>query len=139
MSPASSAAVMGSPPVVIALCWPTRHTDKSALCRVFNARATESSMTHVLVSLSLHEQCRKNILTAMRIAETAHRHGVDPDDMRHAVTMAIGSVMQDEDVTVYVGPARSGRPLLEVGVLDAFTDPVVIHAMPARQKFIDRI
>lgn len=41
----------------------------------------------------------------------------------------------DEELTMLIGPAPDGA-LLEVGVLDLDgDDPVVIHAMPLRQKF----
>ena len=40
-----------------------------------------------------------------------------------------------DDLTMLIGPARSGA-LLEVGILDIEgDDAVVIHAMPLRQKF----
>lgn len=41
----------------------------------------------------------------------------------------------DEDLTMLIGPASDGA-LLEIGVLDLEgDDPVIIHAMPLRQKF----
>lgn len=41
------------------------------------------------------------------------------------------------DLIMYVGEAENGE-LLEIGVLDPYEDPVVIHAMPARKKFTTR-
>jgi len=42
----------------------------------------------------------------------------------------------DEDLTMFIGPASDGA-LLEVGVIDTDgDDPVVIHAMPLRPKFL---
>lgn len=41
----------------------------------------------------------------------------------------------DEELTMLIGPAPDGA-LLEIGVLDIDgDDPVVIHAMPLRQRF----
>ncbi len=41
----------------------------------------------------------------------------------------------DEDLTMLIGPASDGA-LLEIGILDFDgEDPVVIHAMPLRQRF----
>ena len=41
----------------------------------------------------------------------------------------------DDDLTMLIGPATDGA-LLEIGVLDLDgEDPVIIHAMPLRQKF----
>lgn len=46
-----------------------------------------------------------------------------------------GSSGQDPDVTMFIGPARSGEPL-EVGVVVDEDGAAVIHAMPARPKFL---
>jgi len=44
-------------------------------------------------------------------------------------------VVLNEDLTMLTGPASDGA-LLEIGVLDIDgDDPVVIHAMPLREKF----
>ena len=44
-------------------------------------------------------------------------------------------VVLKEDLTMLIGPATDGA-LLEIGVLDIDgDDPVVVHAMPLRQKF----
>jgi len=44
-------------------------------------------------------------------------------------------VVMDDDLTMMIGPDSAGS-LLEVGVLGMNSDdPVIIHAMPLRQKF----
>jgi hypothetical protein len=44
-------------------------------------------------------------------------------------------VVMNEDLTMLIGPASDGA-LLEIGALDIDgDDPVVINAMPLRQKF----
>ena len=71
----------------------------------------------------------------MRIGEPARKHGVFDADIWHAVRNAVRRIALDEDLTMLIGPAKDGA-LLEIGVLDLEgDDPVVIHAMPLRQKF----
>ncbi|MGH9119867.1 MAG: hypothetical protein ACRD0A_18940 [Acidimicrobiales bacterium] len=71
----------------------------------------------------------------MEIADSARRHGVADDDIRHAVRMAIRTVAQDAERVLIIGADRDGR-LLEVVVIDLHTDePIVIHAMPLRPTF----
>lgn len=56
--------------------------------------------------------------------------------MTHAVANAMFT-MADEagDKVLVLGPAGDGR-LLEVVVIDPDADPVAIHAMNCRQKFL---
>ena len=71
----------------------------------------------------------------MRIGAPARKHGVPDEYITHAVRNAIRRVELEEDLTMLIGPAPDGA-LLEVGVLDLDSaDPVVIHAMPLREKF----
>jgi hypothetical protein len=71
----------------------------------------------------------------VRIGGPAKKHGVDADDIAHAVRNALRWVEMDDDLTMLIGPASDGA-LLEIGILDIDgDDPVVIHAMPLRRKF----
>lgn len=70
----------------------------------------------------------------MEIADSARRHGIADDDIRHAAAMAIREVTQDVDRVLIIGADRSGR-LLEVVVLDPDTEPTAIHAMELRPTF----
>jgi hypothetical protein len=71
----------------------------------------------------------------LRIGEPARKHGVIDADITHAVRTAMRRVVLKEDLTMLIGPATDGA-LLEIGVLGIDgDDPVVIHAMPLRQKF----
>jgi hypothetical protein len=71
----------------------------------------------------------------MRIGRPARKHGVNEQDMRHAIRNAMRRVVMEDDLVMFIGPATDGS-LLEVGVLDIDgDDPVVIHAMKLRQKF----
>lgn len=71
----------------------------------------------------------------MRIGEPARKHGVADADIWRAVRNAVRRIALEEDLTMLIGTARDGAPL-EIGALDlGGEEPVVIHAMPLRQKF----
>ena len=75
-------------------------------------------------------------MSTLRIAETARKHGVGDDDILHAVRMAIAEWELEDGLTMLVGPARDGG-LLEVGVLGIDgDDPVIVHAMRARPRYL---
>lgn len=72
----------------------------------------------------------------MDIEASARKHGVADDDMLHAVRNHWRAYRTDDPaVTMYIGPARSAEPL-EVGVVVDDEGSAVIHAMPAREKFL---
>ncbi len=68
------------------------------------------------------------------IEPSARKHGV-ADDMIHPFRNHWKAYETDvPDVTMFIGPARSGEPL-EVGVVTDDDGVAIIHAMPARPKF----
>ena len=70
------------------------------------------------------------------IEASARKHGVADDDMLHAVRNHWRAFETDDPtVTMYIGPATTAEPL-EVGVVDDDQGTAVIHAMPARPKFL---
>lgn len=72
----------------------------------------------------------------MDIEATARKHGVADEDMMHALRGHLKAFETDDPaVTMFVGPARSGA-LLEIGVVIDDEGEAVIHAMPARRKFL---
>lgn len=77
----------------------------------------------------------------MFTTESAYRHGVDYDDMVHALTLSAGFVsLADPDgavMVMHVGPARDGS-LLEIGVVAGrdLEGEVIVHAMPARRQYL---
>ena len=72
----------------------------------------------------------------MDVEPSARKHNVDDDDMTHAFRRHWRAFETDDPtVTMFIGPARSGDPL-EVGVVDDNNGMAVIHAMPARPKFL---
>jgi hypothetical protein len=70
------------------------------------------------------------------ILESAYRHGVDDDDMLHALRFPLHHFAQDDGLVMFVGPARDGE-LIEVGVVEWYGEIVIAHAMrPARPKYL---
>lgn len=60
--------------------------------------------------------------------------GWPDEDMLHAYRNPI-RVFEFEDLTMLIGPDAAGR-LLEVGTATAEGIEFIVHAMPARQKFL---
>jgi hypothetical protein len=68
------------------------------------------------------------------ILASARKHGLHDEDMLHAFHHPI-RVFGFDDLTMLIGPDISGR-LLEVGVAAAEGVEFIVHAMPARPKFL---
>lgn len=69
------------------------------------------------------------------IAPSARKHGVNDEDIRHAYANPIRVFAVDDGFVMLIG-ASAAAALLEIGVVEATTSPVVVHAMPAREKFL---
>ena len=70
------------------------------------------------------------------IEASARKHGVTDNDMLHALRHHWRAFETDDDaVTMCIGPSTNSEPL-EVGVVTDDEGSAVIHAMPARQKFL---
>lgn len=70
------------------------------------------------------------------ILPSANKHGVDDQDIVHAIDHHYRIWKQEEDaVTMFVGPSRSGQ-MLEVGVIVWYGVHAVAHAMPARDQYL---
>jgi len=84
----------------------------------------------------LHDnyRCRREIL------RSARKHGISDDDIRHAVSNTTATITTPDqpDFMMLIGADVSGR-LLEVGVLASDDNDYVIHAMPARPKYLKLI
>jgi hypothetical protein len=76
------------------------------------------------------------------ILSSARKHGISDDDMLHAYRLPI-RIFPDEgdwELAIHIGPATNGITLLEVGVAyDADGKPLIVHAMPARKTYLDRL
>jgi hypothetical protein len=68
------------------------------------------------------------------IVASARKHGISDDDMLHAYRNPI-RVFQMDDLVMLIGGDESGR-MLEVGVAAAEGIEFIVHAMPAREKFL---
>jgi hypothetical protein len=65
---------------------------------------------------------------------SARRHGVLDTDMLHAYRHPI-RVFNLDELTMLVGADDSGR-MLEIGVAVGEGVEFIVHAMPAREKFL---
>jgi hypothetical protein len=72
----------------------------------------------------------------MRIADSARKHGVSEEDMRHAARVILRTISREDGRTLLIGTDISGR-LLEIVVKDAddADEPLIIHAMPLRRGY----
>ena len=68
------------------------------------------------------------------ILASARKHGVSDNDMLHAYRNPI-RVFEFDELTMLIGADPAGR-LLEVGTATAEGIEFIVHAMPARQKFL---
>jgi hypothetical protein len=69
------------------------------------------------------------------IIASARKHRVhDDDDILYAFRQPV-RVLELDDLVMLIGPSRTGQ-LLEIGVSRANGIDYIIHAMPARPKFI---
>ena len=76
----------------------------------------------------------------MEILPSARKHGISDDDIRHGLNNAVAAITTPDqpDFTMIVG-ADLNAQLLEIGVLAAEDNDYVIHAMPARSKYVRMI
>ena len=68
------------------------------------------------------------------ILVSARKHGVADEDMLHAYRHPI-RVFEFDDLTMLIGADPAGR-FLEVGTATSEGVEFIVHAMPARQKFL---
>jgi hypothetical protein len=74
-------------------------------------------------------------LENIRIIESARKHGISDHDILHAYRRRCAELSTgDPDAVTVLGPSRSGA-LLELVIVFDDVD-VVIHAMPARRRFL---
>ena len=79
-------------------------------------------------------------MSPIEIRPSASKHGISDDDIRHAINNAIAAITHPDqaDFTMLIGPDRTAG-LIEVGVIGTDAQDYVIHAMPARQKYLAMI
>jgi hypothetical protein len=69
------------------------------------------------------------------IASSARKHDIRDDDMLHAFNHPLFVDELDDGLVMLVGADIAGN-LLEVGVIDSADGPIIVHAMPARPKYL---
>jgi hypothetical protein len=69
------------------------------------------------------------------IAPPALAHGIDRLDILHAYTNPLRIWDVEDGFTMTIGPSWSAR-ILEIGYVDGGDAMVILHAMPAREKFL---
>ena len=72
----------------------------------------------------------------VEVHDSARRHGIEVDDIGHAIdnALAVEDVGEDPDRYLVFGPDRAGN-ILEVVILVTDEVQIAIHAMPMRPKF----
>jgi hypothetical protein len=75
------------------------------------------------------------IVDAPLIAPSARKHGIPDADMIHAFNHPIVVEDLDDGFTMLVGADPAANPL-ENGVVDTGDGPIIVHAMPARPKYL---
>jgi hypothetical protein len=70
------------------------------------------------------------------IINSARNHSVADEDILHAYRNPIRTIdLPDDDLVMLIGPDHAAR-LLEIGVTRSEGIEFIIHAMPARNKFL---
>jgi hypothetical protein len=69
------------------------------------------------------------------VHESACRHGIADEDIRHAVDNAMTIDDQENDTRLYLGPSRSAALLEVVTIVRAGRPELAIHAMLMRAKY----
>lgn len=71
----------------------------------------------------------------MEIYTSARRHGIDDEDIAHAIEHALAAGEQEDGKVLYLRPDRSANLLEIVSVLRDDGSEIVIHAMRMRAKY----
>jgi hypothetical protein len=69
------------------------------------------------------------------VLASARKHGVTDEEMLHAYRNPV-RVFELDDLTMLIVPDQSAR-LLEIGVATAEGIDFIVHAMPARPRFLE--
>lgn len=71
----------------------------------------------------------------MEIHDSARRHGVADEDIRHAVANAMVIEDQNDDTRLYLGAGTAGALLEVLTIVREDRTELAIHAMPMRPKY----
>lgn len=79
----------------------------------------------------------RSTIRMLEIHPFARKHGLSDEDIEHAVKHAMGIDDQDDNLRLYLGPARDADLLEVVTVVEGRNRELAIHAMKMRPKYID--
>jgi aspartate/methionine/tyrosine aminotransferase len=71
----------------------------------------------------------------VEIHDSARRHGVGDEDIRHAVANAMVIEDQDDDTRLYLGAGTAGALLEVLTIIRDDGTELAIHAMPMRPRY----
>jgi hypothetical protein len=71
----------------------------------------------------------------LAIQPSARKHGLSDEDIQHAVTYAMSIEEQDDDLRLYLGPARNSELIEVVTLVEDEDREIAIHAMRMRPKY----
>jgi hypothetical protein len=71
----------------------------------------------------------------LKIEGSARRHGIADPDIEHAVSHAMSIDYQEDDLRLYLGPARNADLIEVVTVAREDGLELAIHAMKMRPKY----
>lgn len=71
----------------------------------------------------------------MDVHQSALKHGIDPGDIEHCTRNAMAIDELDDDLRLYLGPARSGALLEVISIVRDDDSELVVHAMTMRPKY----
>ena len=71
----------------------------------------------------------------VEIHESARKHAIADEDIEHAIEHAMTIDDQDDDIRLYIGPARDAQLLEIVTLLRDDGSELAIHAMDMRAKY----
>ena len=75
------------------------------------------------------------VLQEPTVAPSALKHGLTKEDILHAYRNPVRVWDLGDGFTMMIGPNRAAI-FLEVGSVEGETAMVIVHAMPAREKFL---
>jgi GNAT superfamily N-acetyltransferase len=71
----------------------------------------------------------------LAIHPSARKHGISDADIEHAVNHAMSIDDQEDDLRLYLGPARNADLIEVATVVRGAREEAVVHAMKMRPKY----
>jgi hypothetical protein len=71
----------------------------------------------------------------VEIHPSARKHGIADEDIEHAIVNAMSIDDQDDDIRLYLGPARDAQLLEVVTIVRDDGSELAIHAMRMRPRY----